>query len=347
MSIFELVTAANVAAYWIEKNVNEQPMLGETLFPYQREIGIKLDWIKGAKNQPVGLRLAAYDTKAIRRDRQGIEEYTTKMPFFKESIYVDEEMRQQLNTLLQTNNSSLIKDIVARIFEDEIALISAAKITLERMRMELLSAGTITLASNGQAYAYDFGIPASQKATVSTSWTDEDADIIKDINDIVKAMKAKGTVITKAICNDTVIEAIKKNKSIRNQIYVLAGGAISSISSVKALDFVKQETGVTFYSYDNVYVNEDESVSKYFPDNTVTFIPDGYLGKTHMGRTPEESDLRTLGTAKVSVVDNGIAVATYGTEDPVNVETKVSMVALPSFERANEVYVLDTVKASA
>ena len=347
MSIFELVTAANVAAYWIEKNVNEQPMLGETLFPYQREIGIKLDWIKGAKNQPVGLRLAAYDTKAIRRDRQGIEEYTTKMPFFKESIYVDEEMRQALNTLLQTNNSALIKDIVARIFEEEIDLIRAAKVTLERMRMELLSAGTITLASNGQAYAYDFGIPEAQKSTVSTSWTNEDADIIKDINDIVKAMRAKGTVITKAICNSTVIEAMKKNKSIRNQIYVLAGGAISSISSAKALEFVKQETGVTFYSYDNVYVNEDASVSKYYPDNTVTFIPDGYLGKTHMGKTPEESDLQTLGTAKVSVVDNGIAVATYGTEDPVNVETKVSMVALPSFERANEVYVLDTEKASA
>ena len=347
MSIFELVTAANIAAYWLEKNVNEQPMLGETLFPYQREIGIKLDWIKGAKNQPVGLRLAAYDSKAIRRDRQGIAEYTTKMPFFKESIYIDEEMRQALNTLLQTNNNNMIRDIVAKIFEDEIALIKAAKITLERMRMELLSAGTITLASNGQAYAYDFGIPASQKSTVSVSWTDEDADIIKDVNDIVTAMKAKGVNITKAICNNTVIEAMKKNKSIRNQIYVLAGGAIASISSAKALEFIKQETGVTFYSYDNVYVNEDESVSKYFPDNTVTFIPDGYLGKTHMGKTPEESDLQTLGTAKVSVVDNGVAVATYSMEDPVNVETKVSMVALPSFERADEVYILDTVKASA
>ena len=81
-SIFDLVTAKNIAQYWIEKNVNEQPLLGETLFPAVREIGIKLEWIKGAKNQPVGLRLAAYDTKAIRRDRQGFEEYSTKMPFF-------------------------------------------------------------------------------------------------------------------------------------------------------------------------------------------------------------------------------------------------------------------------
>ena len=61
-----------------------------------------------------------------------------------------------------------------------------------------------------------------------------------------------------------------------------------------------------------------------------------------MGITPEESDLNALRTANVTVLPNGIAVTTYGTEDPVNVEMKVSMVGMPSFERANEVYILDT-----
>lgn len=342
-SLFNLVTASNVVAYWLEKNVNQQPLLGETLFPYQREIGIKLDWIKGASNQPIALRLSAYDSKAIRRDREGIEQYTTKMPFFKESMYIDEEMRQQLNTLLQTNNTGLINQIVARIFKEQIVLIEAARIALERMRMEVLTSGTITLASNGQSYNYDFGIPEDQKANVTTSWSNVNADIIKDINDIVTAMKAKGVNITRAICNNSVIEDMKKNNGIRNQIYVLAGGSISSISGAKALEFVKQETGVTFYSYDNVYVADDGTATKYVADNTVVFLPDGTLGATHMGTTPEESDLGTAATAAaVAVLPEGIAVTSYGTEDPVNVELKVSMVGMPSFERANEVYILDT-----
>lgn len=342
-SIFDFVTAANVVAYWIEKNVNEQPMLGETLFPYTREIGIKLDWIKGAKNQPVALRLSAYDAKAIRRDRQGIESYTTKMPFFKESMYIDEEMRQQLNTLLQTNNESLINQIIAKIFDDEIMLIKAARISLERMRMEVLTNGTITLSSNGQSYEYDFGVPANQKDTVTVDWDDAEADVIADINKIVDDMKAKGVAITRAICNNSVVRALKKNKSIINQIYVLAGGAVASISDVKVLEFVKQETGVTFYSYDNVYVDESGAAVKYVADNTVVFIPAGTLGETHMGTTPEESDLGTAATsAAVSVLPEGIAVTSYGTEDPVNVELKVSMVGMPSFERANEVFILDT-----
>lgn len=346
-SIFDYVTASNVVSYWIEKNVNEQPLLGETLFPYQREVGIKLDWIKGASNQPIALRLSAYDSKAIRRDRKGIEEYTTKMPFFKESMYIDEELRQQLNTLLQTNNNALIRQIITKIFNDQIELIKAARISLERMRMEVLTSGTITLSSDGQSYSYDFGIPEAQKATVSTDWSNPDADVIKDITDIVDYMKAQGVTITRAVCNSSVVKNLRKNKEIKNQIYVLAGGSISSISAVKVLDFIKQETGVTIYAYDNVYVDET-GAHKYVADNTMVFLPDGTLGATHMGTTPEESDLGGGNTAAVvSVLPEGIAVTSYGTEDPVNVELKVSMVGMPSFERANEVYVLDTARIAS
>ena len=95
MNIYELVTSENIKQYWLEKNQNKQPLIGETLFPYVREIGVKLEWIKGAKNQPVGLRLSAYDSKAIRRDRQGFDKYETEMPFFKESMYIDEEVNMQ------------------------------------------------------------------------------------------------------------------------------------------------------------------------------------------------------------------------------------------------------------
>lgn len=345
-SIFDLVTSANIAAYWLEKNINNQPMLGETLFPTVKEIGIKLDWIKGSKNQPVALRLSAYDSKAIRRDRQGIEQYTTTMPFFKESMYIDEDMRQKLNTLLATNNAALINSLIAKIFDDQIKLIAAARISLERMRMELLQSGTITLASNGQAYNYDFGVDHKETASTDTTdakaWSNPAADIVAQINEIKDAMKAEGVEITRAICNSSVIKYFQKNTNIKNSIYVLAGGSISSISSARALSYVQEETGIVFYAYDNVYVDEAGDAHKYIADDTVTFLPDGVLGNTHLGTSPEESDLMSGATdANVNIVDTGIAVTTYKTVDPVNVEMKVSMVGMPSFERANEIVILD------
>ena len=340
-SIFDLVTAKNIAQYWIEKNVNEQPLLGETLFPAVREIGIKLEWIKGAKNQPVGLRLAAYDTKAIRRDRQGFEEYSTKMPFFKESMYIDEELRQNLNTLMQTNNEQVINQILTKIFDDEITLVKAARVTLERMRMEALTAGTVTLGSNGQAYSYDYGVPADQKVDVTKVWSDPSADIIGDISKFVEDMKAKGVVITRAVCNSSVAKNFRTNNAIKNAIYVFANGTVN-VTTTRALDYIFNETGISIYVYDDVYVNESGQAVKYVPDNTLVLMPEGTLGNTHFGVTPEESDLSNSLKAEVSIIENGVAVTTYGTEDPVNVETKVSMVALPSFERANEIVIVDT-----
>lgn len=340
--IFDLVSAANIAQYWIEKNVNEQPLLGETLFPYQKEIGVNLEWIKGAKNQPVALRLSAYDSKSIRRDRKGFDKYRTEMPFFKESMYIDEELRKNLNTMLQTNNQQLVNQILTKIFDDQITLIKASYVTMERMRMEMLTTGTITLASNGQAYSYDYGIDNDQKKEVATSWSDPTADIIGEITNWVEEMKAKGVTITRAICNSSVAKNFRTNNAIKNAIYVFAQGTVN-VTTDRALDYIYNETGVSFYVYDNVYVNEDEEAVKYIPDNTVVFLPDGTLGNTHTGVTPEESDLMNSLTAEVSLVDGYIAVTTHKEHDPVTVEMKVSMVSLPSFERANEILIVDTV----
>ena len=343
MNIFDLVSAKNIAQYWIEKNVNEQPLLGETLFPYQKEIGIKLDWIKGAKNQPIALRLSAYDVKSIRRDRKGFEKYTTEMPFFKESMYIDEKLRQELNTMIQTNNEELVNSILTRLFDDQVQLIKASYISMERMRMEALTTGTITLASDGQAYSYDYGLDASQKKTVAKSWSDPTADIIGEITDYVEKAKANGITLTRAVCNSSVAKYFRTNDALKNAIYVFANGTVN-ITTARALDYIYNETGISIYVYDNVYVNENGEAVKYIPDDTFVMLPDGELGKTHVGVTPEESDLMNSLTADVALVDNYIAVTTHKEHDPVNVEMKVSMVGLPSFERANEILIVDTNK---
>lgn len=341
MNIFDLVTSANMVAYWLEKNLNTYSV-GEQLFPTQREIGARIDWVKGANNQPVALRLSAYDAKSIRRDREGIVVSEAKMPFFKESMVIDEELRSQLNTLLQTSNEQLINTIVARIFNDQIKLITAAYEALERMRMQVLTTGTVTLASNGQSYTYDYGVPEANKITVDVAWSAANSTPIKDINDAKKLARAKGFKLTRAMCNSNVLEALANNTSIKNRLYVLAGGNVE-ITGEEARKFVERETGISIYVNDEGYIDETTGAfTTYFADDAFVLFPDGELGKTHLGVTPEESDLMNGATkAEVSVIDNGIAVTTFAIEDPVNVETKVSMVALPSLEMADALYIMD------
>ena len=80
------------------------------------------------------------------------------------------------------------------------------------------------------------------------------------------------------------------------------------------------------------------------PTDTFVMFPDGDLGKTWFGTTPAESDLMTGSAANVSITDTGVAVVTAQKVDPVQVETIVSMICLPSFEEADQVYILDVKK---
>jgi len=340
MNFFDLVTSSNIVAYWLERDLNNVKV-GDQLFPFKKEIGLSLDWIKGAHNQVVGLKLAAFDSKAIRRDRQGLEKVQTEMPFFKESKVIDEKLRQELNTLLQTQNEQLIRQIIAKVFDDVVELIKAAYETVERVRMQLLTTGTITLASNGQAYSYDYGMPQANKITVSTAWSNSAADPIKDITDTQDLARTKGVILTRAMCNTACLNALLNNTAIKNRLYVLAQGNIT-ITRDEVRKYIEQQTGIVIYVNDNGYVAEDGTFTKYFADDVFVLMPDGPLGYTHFGTTPEESDLMSGATkAEVSLVNNSVAVTTVKEEDPVNVMTKVSMIMLPSFEQADNVYILD------
>ena len=341
-SLYELVTSNNMVAYWLEKNLNTYTV-GDQLFPYKKEIGCEIDWIKGANNQPVGLRLSAYDSKAIRRDRQGVDKYKTEMPFFKESMVIDEKLRQQLNTLMQTQNETIINAIVANIFNDQIKLITAAYETIERMRMQALTTGTIVVSSNGQSYSYDYGMPEGNKITVDTAWSSSSANIIKDINDTKKLARRAGYKLTRAMCNSNLLEALTANTNISKRIFAMSNGDVY-ITSEEVRRFIEREANIVIYVNDDGYIDESTgNFVNYFADDIFVLMPEGELGETHIGVTPEESDLMNGATkAEVALVNEGIAVTTFAIEDPVNVETKVSMVALPSFEKADGVFILDT-----
>ncbi len=79
---------------------------------------------------------------------------------------------------------------------------------------------------------------------------------------------------------------------------------------------------------------------KFFPDEIFTLIPEGNLGNTYFGTTPEESDLMSGNTeAQVKVVNTGVAITTIKIPHPVNIETIVSEIALPSFEKIDSIFI--------
>lgn len=344
MSIFDLIKAPELTSYWEEHIQDMPPYLGEELFPADKKLGLKLDWIKGANGLPVVLKPSAFDAGAVPRARIGFDKLSTQMPFFKESTYVDEELRQELNMVLETGNQAYIDAVVRRVFADETHLLEGARARREEMRMMALTTGAIAITANGQAYNYDYGMPADHKSTVTTSWSNTTSDPIEDMRTAMdKIEDDTGIRPTRGVCTRKTWGYLRKNEKIIKSIFVLSNGQVSALSDARLSQYLMDELGLELIVYGKRYKNDAGTATQFVPDDTVVLFPSGSLGTTWFGTTPEESDLMGGKVANVSITDVGVAVTTIEKADPVNVETKVTMICLPSFEAADSVYILDVI----
>ena len=343
-SIFTLVTAEEIVAYWETLATQQPPYLGEELFPADKKLGLDLKWIKGADGLPVVLLPSAYDVKSKKRDRIGFEKLAAEMPFFKESTTIDEEMRQQLNMVIATGNQAYIDSVLNNVFNDEMRLLRGARAQRERMRMQALTTGAISIAANGQAYDYDYGMPANHKSTVSTSWSNASATIIDDIRTSLDTIEEDtGVRPTRATCSSKTWAYFRKNTEIRNAINGNSSNAPVSEDKIKS--YIMEEPDLEIVVYSKKYTDETGAQEKFVADDIFVMFPSGALGTSWFGTTPEESDLLASNVANVRITDTGVAVTTTKETDPVNVDTKVSMIFLPSFEAADQVFILDVLAA--
>lgn len=344
MSIFDIITSNEIASYWELLTQDREPYMGEELFPSQQKLGLDLKWIKGSKGLPVVLKESAFDVAAIPRPRLGFERLATEMPFFKESMYIDEELRQELNKVIETGNQTIIDTIVNRIFDDETRLLEGAAAQRERMRMMMLTTGMISLSGNGQVYDYDYGVPSSHKTTTAKSWSDPTATIIDDIRTLKETIvNDTGVEVTRAICSSKVLGYMRKNTELKQTIMVLTDGQ-GFVSDARIRQFFLDEIGVDIQTNDKRYIDETGTQQRYIADDVFVMFPAGQLGTTWFGTTPEQSDLMTSGAANVSIVDTGVAITTMQKADPVNVETKVTQICLPDFPTADQIGIIDVVK---
>jgi len=345
-TLYDIVTAGNVAAFY-----NTMPQrnnfVTQELFGVDKQIGLNLSWIKSSNNQPIALKASAFDAQAVPRPAILGQMFKDQMPFFKESMLVDEELRQKMAMVLMTGQAGLISGVASNIYKALASLPIAAAARREAMRCMLLTTGTIVINSNGQEFAFDYGMPATNKVTVTKSWSDTTADIISDIlagQNIISDLT--GVKPTRAMCNSSVWKNILANQSIRNSVLIYGNGIVTDDVLRSYLSGV---LGMQVVLNDFSYIGDTGISTKYVPDNTFCMFPSGQLGTMWFGTTPEEMDLLTnpKAGANVSIVDTGVSITTSTSVDPVQVTTKASQICLPSFELCDSVYILNTVAVPA
>lgn len=341
MNIQDFVTPKAIAAYWQERQQYEKPYLGEALFPNDKQLGLDLSWFKGVRKSPAPLSLSAFDADVLTRSRGKFERLSTEMPFFKNSKRIDEKLRQQINTFISNNNSRALEIMFNHLFEDTIDLLRDAALGREVMRWQILTTGSLALVENGQKYEYDYDVPTSHKKVPSVKWdvkatADPVADIISWKNIIANET---GNPPTEMYLNTVTLDTMAKTDAIQKGIFARYSNIFTEPTPNEVKAYISQRLdGLQIIVYDKGW-DKNGTFTKFIPDGTVILTPNAKLGNTVFGTTPEESDLMSGANANVMITDTGVAITTWKIEDPVTVETKVSQIVLPTFERANEVII--------
>ena len=348
-----MVTAQALASYYETLETNRIPLLGEGLFPADKKMGLKLEWITGYENLPIALQPSAFDAKPLLRDRGGVATESTRMPFFREAMRLGEEDRQQLLMFMEANNNAYARSIITRIFDDTKSLIDGAMINPEIMRMGIITEGSFVIGSAGDSgqnvnYSYNYDPKnewsAKNKTTLTGNdkWSEHDkSNPLEDILNVKRDAGRRGINLTRAIIGYNTWLDIMRNQKIRlgmNPVASTAANVIVTDDQVKT--YVESITKVKIQVYDKMYKDTEGNDQYFYPTSgQCTLLPDGALGKTWYGTTPEEADLMSGNTlADVRIVNTGVAVSTEKIALPVNIINWVSEIVLPSFENMNRVF---------
>jgi hypothetical protein len=351
--IFDLVNAKAIGEYVTLLEASEDPLLGATLFPAKKIVGLDLKFVKGFKQNAVALRPSALGARAFVRDRIGASVIHAELPFFREKMVIPERLRQELARAKQDATDPYTSSIIEQIFDDAKNLTDGANVQAERQRMQLLFNGQISISApaedGGQPnFEYDYDINqewATNNVVTLTggdAWSDPDSNPVKDILELVDAAAAKGVTLTKAICSPKTFRDIMANENVKN-MFKNADGSNRVFGRAQLINEIEVATGVRIAVYNKSFVNENGVNTFYAPDDAMIFLPDGALGSTVYGTTPEEIDLMSgYGNATTSIVNTGVAITTNKTYGPpVTVETIVSELVIPSYERMAEVFKIE------
>lgn len=352
MDIQNVFSAKAIALIQTEVASNRQPYLGEGLFPAKKKMGLDLKWIKTSKGLPVSLAPSNFDAVSTLRSRDGFKMTETEMAFFRESMLIDENDEQEIMRVQDTTDP-YARQVLEKIFDDANRLIDGARVVPERMIMQLLAPtdGTpkISIQADGVTYAYNYDPNNTYKTnnfaeltSPTDKWSDTtNSDPLDDVSNAIDSVEANtGERPEIMIVSKQTMNYLKQNAKIRSAILAQNSTANIFMTDARVQEIFNTELGIKIIVYTKQYKKEDGSVAKFYPDGYATLIPNGALGNTWYGTTPEERTLMNSPTANVRIVNTGVAVAVTVTNDPVHTKTTASEIVLPSYERMDSTYVI-------
>lgn len=315
--------------------------LGETVFPTRTVGELTFEYWKDQNVLPVMAALQAFGAEAQIASRDGGTKITGEIPPIKRKIPLNE---RELIALKREGAGD--QDIVRnQIYNDLDNMVDAVWARIEKMRMDAIGYGQLTLNENGVIMTVDYGVPNGNKETLENAdnangyWSFGNAEPITQIQEWVDAVvSACGVRPTRALTSNTVVANMIKNAQVRKMIYGDQGGSRAvSLNQLNELLATLDLPRIATYDLQVRSQAENGTLTtvRFFPEKRFVLLPPTQCGDTLLGPTAEalldpEVDARNVG---------GIyAVVTQDT-DPPGVWTKAAATAIPTFPFADGIFI--------
>lgn len=310
------------------------------LFPTRKIDAMEADMILGARNLPVSAEFYAFDTPTKIGQREGYESGKLGFGFIKHKMKLDEE---EIINLSRPRDSAEVRYIINNIYNDVEKVRQRIEVRIERMRYEALLTGKLVVENeNGFSTTVDFGMPSNHKGT--HNWSNPDTDVFEELFKIKQKIREDtGFSPTHLMVNEKWLYTLLKNNTVKlaingdnNKSKYITPAQLND--NLRAMDLPYITTNNRQYAVEKIVKGKRTTkFVNYLPEDKFVVMPDGKLGDTFRGTTPERESDRIN---NIATVDAGETTLTYYAEvDPVAHYVKGSTTAMVSFPYADQVYV--------
>ena len=300
--------------------------LGDTLFPDQKTENLEAEYFRLSDGLmlPSMAKVHAFDSEAAIGTRPALEKVAIEKLLIKEKINQSERVQLYLSKGVSENS------VIEYVFDDMGRLAESVKTRTEVAKMEALSNGSISVKENNLDFKIDYGVPSENRKRYT--WSDPEADILGDIQEMIDIAKAHGKTVNKAFTSTKIVSLMRKNKAIQTAMYGANGiGTFVSLGQLNTL--MTEMFGLTITVNDEMYKYEKSDgvfdTKRYFAENKfvlTTVGSNGALGTGLWGITPEELE---YGQYNAKSAQQYITITQWATPDPVAVWTKASGLFIP------------------
>lgn len=281
----------------------------------------------------------SFDGRIHVADRQPASGGRLKLPAISDSLNQGEYERLQIE--FARTGGSREQALVDAIYDDGGILARNVQNRLELAVGDVLADGVLSIDDDDFKATVDYGVPASNKPTAGTLWTNAAADILGDLTSWVDTyVDENGFVpdslllsrqrVRNMLTNDAIIAAVAGAQTGRTRV------------TLAELEELLDSEGLpaNIVTYDNQY-DVDGTATRGFPANKVAFLPPnlGDLITVVHGISATALELAQSQEADFSMSDAPGTVAVVIKEGPPFRQfVFVDGVAIPALQNANRLF---------